>query len=254
LIRACKGHDLIINALNPAYPLWRTELPALTTSVIAAARASGARVVIPGNVYNYGASMPQVLQEDTPWQPTTRKGRLRVEMEETYLAAGVKTLVLRAGDFIEHTGRGVGGNWFDLQIVPKVWQGRFCYPGPLDQTHAWSYLPDMARAAVMLADREDALETFQQVGFSGYALTGSELVALVEKGTGRTQKVKGLPWPIIGALGLVKADMREIHEMRYLWEVPHAVDGRLLAQLLPDFRPTPVAEAIATALPVHSDS
>jgi hypothetical protein len=36
--------------------------------------------------------------------------------------------------------------------------------------------------------------------------------------------------------------------MSYLWRVPHAIDGGKLARTLPDFRPTPLATALAEAL------
>ena len=54
LITACSDADVIVNALNPAYENWTVELPKLTESVIAAAISSGATVMIPGNIYNYG--------------------------------------------------------------------------------------------------------------------------------------------------------------------------------------------------------
>ena len=49
---------------------------------------------------------------------------------------------------------------------------------------------------------------------------------------------------------------RKLLEMRYLWDMPHQLDGTRLARLLPDFRPTDPAEAIARALAhleVHPD-
>ena len=101
---AARGCDVIVNALNPPYQNWKRDLPRLTNAVIATAKATGGTVMIPGNVYNYGADMPSVLSEDTPHRPTTRKGQLRDEMEETYAIAadeGVQTIILRGGDFIE---------------------------------------------------------------------------------------------------------------------------------------------------------
>ena len=63
---AARGMDVIVNALNPPYPRWTRDLPRLTGSVIAAARESGATVMIPGNVYNYGAAMPRLRCRPLP--------------------------------------------------------------------------------------------------------------------------------------------------------------------------------------------
>ena len=81
LMAAARGCDVIVNALNPPYPRWKTDMPRMTEVVIAAAKAASATVMIPGNVYNYGEAMPEILTEATPHAPTARKGVLREEME-----------------------------------------------------------------------------------------------------------------------------------------------------------------------------
>ena len=247
---AAAGADVIVNALNPAYSNWARDLPRLAASTIAAAKATGATVLLPGNVYNYGAGMPPVLDEMTLPQPTTRKGKLREAMENLYAEAadeGVQTLILRGGDFIE---REKTGNWFDTYIAANAGQGRVTYPGPLDRVHAWAYLPDMARAMVGLAEKRAQIGPFAGFGFEGFNLTGLELVAAMERVAGRKLKVGSMPWGAMRVAGLFAPDIREVMEMRYLWTVPHAIDGRKLQALLPDYRPTPLLAALADAMHV----
>lgn len=254
LIKACTGSDVIVNAINPPYDRWASDLPKLTASVISAAKATGATVMFPGNVYNYGANMPEVLSEATPHNPTVRKGVMRVALEQSYATAadeGVRTIVLRGGDFIE---REKTGNWFDTYIAHKIANGRVVYPGPLDRVHAWAYLPDMARAMVGLAEKRADFAAFEQFGFPGYALTGRQLVALLEQVSGLNQKVRKFPWLMIRLLGLINPLMREVAEMAYLWRVPHRIDGAKLATALPDFSPTPVERALADAVAAVSAS
>jgi len=43
---AAEGADVIIHGLNPPYPAWSRDLPRSTASVLAAAKASGATVMI----------------------------------------------------------------------------------------------------------------------------------------------------------------------------------------------------------------
>lgn len=245
LSAAVRGCDVIVNALNPPYPRWSRDVPRLTANVIAAATASGATVMIPGNVYNYGNEMPALLAENTPQAPTTRKGKLRQKMEQAFSEAGVQTIVLRAGDFIE---REKTGNWFDSHITAKVAKGQVMYPGPLDRLHAWAYLPDMARALVGLAEKRDELGRFEQIGFAGYALTGAMLVEAIERAAGQPLAIKRMPWRMVRLLGLVVPLFREVAEMSYLWDVPHAIDGARLAALLPDFDSTSLDLAVADAL------
>ncbi|WP_417679069.1 NAD(P)H-binding protein [Roseibium sp.] len=241
VINAAEGCDVIVNALNPPYPLWRRDLPVFTRNVIAAAWRSGATVMLPGNVYNYGTGMPSVLSEETPHRPTARKGHLREEMEQSYAGCGIRTILLRAGDFID--GRKTG-NWLEDYILADLPKGKIMYPGPLDRVHAWAYLPDMAAAMAGLADKRHEFADFEEFGFPGYALTGRELIAAAEQAVGRILKVTRMPWPLVRAAGLFSPLMREVAEMAYLWKVPHRIDGSKLALVLPDLRMTSVDEVM----------
>ena len=245
LIAACMGHDVIVHAVNPAYEDWAKMMPPITKSIIAAAKATGATVLIPGNVYNYGADMPQMLRETTPHSPTTRKGTLREEMERAFQAADVPTIVLRAGDYIDTAQ---SGNWFDMIIAAKSKRGKTVYPGPLDVPHAWAYLPDVGRAAALLAEQRRSFARFETFGFGGYGITGRELVEGIGETLGKRQKPGGVPWWIFRLLGLFSANIHELIEMRYLWRVAHVVDGAKLAKALPEFKPTPLADALGQAL------
>ena len=111
-------------------------------------------LLFPGSVWNFGAGMPPVLDETTPMQPTTRKGAMRVEIEQRIREAcdrGMRAIVLRAGDFFG----GGRGSWFDLVIAKDIARQRLTYPGPLDVVHAWAYLPDFATTMIRLRSLRD---------------------------------------------------------------------------------------------------
>jgi len=252
VVAAANGANVIVHALNPPYPRWRRDLPRLTKSVLATAHASGATVMIPGNVYNYGAGMPETLLEETPHRPTTRKGALRESMEATFRDAandGVKTIVLRGGDFIEAKKT---GNWFDTYIAGKLDSGIVMYPGPLDKVHAWAYLPDMAQAMVGLAERDRHEAGFECFNFEGHNISGRELIDALERWAGAPLKKRNIPWVAMQAIAPFAPLIREVIEMRYLWTTPHALDGTRLREALPEFRPTALPDALAQILPVLS--
>ena len=245
---AASGADVLVNALNPPYRAWRDEVPRLTEAVLGAARSSGATVMLPGNVYGFGRAMPPILLPDTPEAPSNEHGRVRSALEAGYRAAassGARTIVVRAGSFVEGVRT---GNWFEDHVVSRIDAGRVMYPGPLDRTHSWAWLPDLGRAFEALAARRDALEPFHVVGFPGWALTGRELVDALETATGRPLRVGRMPWPLLRLAAPFAPDMRGVLVMRYLWQVPHAIDGAELARLLPGFAGTPAEVALPEAL------
>ncbi|NND42173.1 MAG: epimerase [Silicimonas sp.] len=250
LVDAAEGADLIVNAWNPPYPAWQNEVPKLTSRVIAVAKSSGATVLIPGNLYVYGKGSAKRLSPDTPHRATNPLGRVRIEMENAYRDAGVKTIVLRAGDFIDTE---VSGNWFEGVITAKACKGLLVAPGHPNTMHAWAYLPDMAKAAVQLAEMRDRLETFEDVPFPGYALSLTDIALLASQATGRDTRIRRFPWPMIQLASMVWPMGRHLSEMRYLWNMSHEIDGARFGTLLPDFRGTPPVQAVARSLGIEID-
>jgi nucleoside-diphosphate-sugar epimerase len=245
LMREAMGVDVIVNGLNPKYTDWARDVPRLTEAVIAAAQASGATVILPGNVYVYGVDAPGVLSETTPQTAENPLGRIRREMEAAYREAGVRTIVLRAGDFLDTEASGI---WFDSVITAKLKRGVFVAPGDTDAAHAWAWLPDMARAAVMLADKREMLATFEDVPFPGFTLTLNDLARMSGTVAGRDLEVRNFPWWILWLARPFWPMARHLLEMRYLWSKPHRLDGARFAELLPGFRATDPLTAVATAL------
>ena len=161
VVAAAEGADVIVHGVNPpGYRNWRgLALPMLENS-ITAAKASGARLVFPGTVYNFGPDAFPNLSERSPQNPTTRKGKIRVEMERRLEAAsrdGVRTLIVRAGDFF---GPRTGNSWFAQGLVKPGQPVRsILYPGRPDAGHAWAYLPDVAATIARLLNRRRSLPT-----------------------------------------------------------------------------------------------
>ncbi|MEL6642894.1 MAG: epimerase [Pseudomonadota bacterium] len=242
---ASRGIDVIVNGWNPPYPRWSTDVPAMTAAVIDAARLNGCTVVVPGNVYVYGTDAPPVLTEVTRHAATNPLGRIRIEMEAAYRASGVRTILLRAGDFIDTEA---SGNWFDRIITAQVGQGKITYPGPLDVPHAWAYLPDLARAAVALANQRADLDTFTDVGFPGYTLTGQDLAAAIDFSLGRTITAHQMNWLPLQLARPVWKMAAALVEMRYLWRMEHRLDATAFHALVPYFVETPLEVALRRAL------
>jgi nucleoside-diphosphate-sugar epimerase len=244
---AAQGADVVLHALNPPYTEWPKFVLPHAYAAIEAAEAAGATLMFPGNVYNYGAGMPEVLDEATPMQPTTRKGKLRAEIEQRMHEAadrGVRMIIVRAGDFY---GRG-RGSWFDLVITRDLRHGRVIYPGPLDGVHPWAYLPDFAAAMVRLAETRATLDAFATFGFAGHAVTGQEMGAAIAAALGRRLMVRRMGWWLVKTFGRLTALGRELAEMEYLWRTPHRLSGEKLKLALGCVPHTPFADAVAATL------
>src|SRR5690606_40560026 len=113
----------------------------------------------------------------------------------------------------------------------------------------YAYLPDLARAAVALAERRADLPAFADIPFAGHAFSVNDLKAEIERQTGRPLKIARFPWWAMRLLSPIWELARELGEMRYLYTTPHQLSGAVLERLLPDLPATPFAEVVARSLP-----
>lgn len=254
LARQAAGAQAVVYAVNPPYTEWAQQMLPLARQGMDLAEQLGALFMLPGNVYAFGDSMPSRLDEHTPERPSTGKGRLRADLEaelrQRAQAGRLHAAVIRAGDFYG----GGQGSWLDLAVVKSIAKGRLVYPGPTDLPHAWAYLPDLARAFVAVAAQPDH-PPFEALPFEGHTLTGQQLLDAVEAAAADLGlrpaegfRRGGMPWSLLRALGWVVPMLREVVRMRYLWFVPHALDGRALAQRAGRLPATPVPQAMRQAL------
>jgi nucleoside-diphosphate-sugar epimerase len=253
VVRAAQGVDCIFHGANPpGYVRWRELALPMLASSIEAARVSGARLIFPGNVYNYGPDAWPLVSEQSPQNPTTRKGAIRVEMEQMLRDAarrhGVRSLVLRAGDFY---GGHAPSSWFStLMVKPGQRLRSVVYPGEPEVGHAWAYLPDLARTVVRLAELQEGLPAFDAYHFGGHwTARGIEMAESIRRAAGKpAMRIKSVPWWLINLASPLVALLRELIEMRYLWKVPVQLDNRKLLSLIGTEPHTPLDVAVRRSL------
>jgi nucleoside-diphosphate-sugar epimerase len=254
LAAAARGAAVVVHALNPVYTnaAWRGQVAPMMEAAIAVTRALDATLMVPGNVYNFGAAMPEVLREGTPQLAQTVKGRVRIDMEAQLQRSGVRAVVIRAGDFFG-SGR---GTWFDTAMVKRIQSGVFTYPGARGVGTAWAYLPDLARAFVAVAQRRAQLSAFEVLHFAGYQLSAQQWLDALDP-LARVQgwvapqahvKLTRLPWPVIRLGALFMPTWAALSEMRYLWDTPHRLSNDKLTALIGSEPHTPLPVAARQAL------
>jgi nucleoside-diphosphate-sugar epimerase len=251
LAAAC-GASVIVHAVNPPrYNNWSKLVLPMLSNTIAAAELNGARIVLPGTIYNFGPDAFPLLREADPQNPRTRKGKIRVAMERALEEAterGVKTLILRGGDFFGPHGH---SSWFSQGMVqPNAPLKRVIYPGKRDVGHAFVYLPDFAETIARLLVRESDLTMFERFHFGGhYFVRGVEFAERIGIAADAPRApILGFPWPVLVALAPFVRLFREMAEMRYLWKQNVQLDNAKLVRFLGAEPHTPVDTALRASL------
>jgi len=250
-VAAAAGAQLVVHAANPpAYRNWKGTVLPMAESAIAAAKAAGARLMLPVSVYNFAPSAGPAISETAPQLPATRKGAIRVEVERRLRKAsedGLKVLLLRAGDFFGPAAPGAL-SWLVTQSkgrVTQVWS-----PGPGDNGHAYAYLPDLAETMARLVDDEDRLGRFEVFHFRGHYLERNAAFGeAIRRVTGNPKlPVRPFPWAVVWAAAPFNETFRELLEMRYLWKRPVGLANAKLTRFLGEEPHTPLDAALCASL------
>lgn len=244
LMLDAKSHDVIVYGWNPGFQNWAGQARKCLQVVIEAAERHGCTILFPGNVLVYGDASPEVMTEDTPHAADNPLGMIRVEMEQMLARSSAQVIILRGGDFLNAQ---YSGAWFDGVIARKINKGFIRYPGRPDAVHAFAYLPDFARAFVMLAEKRAELDRFTTLNFEGYSLTGQEMADILGV------EFRKFNWRIIWFFSFYFLFAHGLQELRYLWDMPHRLDGRKFREVLPDFQPTPVEVGLRRAASLDID-
>lgn len=252
VVSAAGETSLIVHAVNPpGYRNWSELVLPMLDNTIAAARAVGARIVLPGTIYNYGPDAFPLIGEEAPQNPTTRKGAIRVEMERRLrdaAAGGVRTLVVRAGDFF---GPQAANSWFSQALVkPGSPVTAIVNPAAAGAGHQWAYLPDVAATMLRLIEREKELPAFATFHMEGHwDPDGQSIVGAIRRAVGRPNlRMRRLPWWVLALAAPVVPLCRELVEMRYLWRQPVRLDNARLLTFLGREPHTPLDEAVRKTL------
>jgi nucleoside-diphosphate-sugar epimerase len=218
-------------------------LPIARGALHGAARA-GARLVALDCLYMYG--LPNgPMREDTPLDPCSQKGRLRVELGELRLGAH------RRGDVCVAIGR--ASDFFGAALPWSAWSDRFyrrilagkpaeCMGDP-EQPHSYTYVDDVARDLLVLGERDEAPGAVWHLSTAPAESTRA-LAERLGRALDLDVKVTRVPRPLLRALGLFSPMMREVAEMTYQWEAPFVIDdARLRARF--GLVATPVERQVA---------
>ncbi len=240
--------SVIYNCTNPsAYHIWPDVLPQLQAGILAGAEAAGARLVVMDNLYMYGATHGTPMTEDMPYAATTKKGRLRAEIAEKWMAAHragrVPVVIARASDYFGPNGRAA---MLDA-VFGRAVRGKSAQViGDPDMPHTYTYVPDIGKALVILGERDEALGEVWHVP-SPETLTTRAFIERIADALGRPIKIQVASTWLLRVMGLFQPTMRELIEMVYEFNEPFIVDDSKFKAAFGDIA-TPLDVAIPDTL------
>ncbi len=241
-IEVTKGAAAVYQCAQPLYHEWAEKFPSMQKAILDAVAANGAKFIVGDNLYMYGDTHGQPIREDLPYQPHTKKGRVRGEMStaimEAHRSGKVRAAIGRASNFFGPDDTAVTS----YAIRPALEGKSINLLGRTDQPHTFSYVADFGKLLATLGTSEEALG---QIWFtpSPAPITQMELVRIMEEELGHKVKFMAAGKLMISMLGLFAPTLRESVEMLYEWDKPFIMDSSK-AQKAFGFQGTPLRQAM----------
>ncbi|MEP7286618.1 MAG: NAD-dependent epimerase/dehydratase family protein [Chloroflexota bacterium] len=223
--KAAEGATHVYDALNAPYDKWPELFPQLQKGAIEAATTAQAKLIVLENLYMYGNTHGKPMTEAMPNAATTVKGKVRAQMSEELMAlhhsGKVRVAIIRAADFIGP--RSIEGGLGGRAIYPALEGKAASVLGNPDMPHTYTYVPDVARAMVILGDAENALGQIWHVP-NADTLTTRQYIEQIFAEIGKPAKIAAAPKPILWLMGRFSPVIKEVYEMTYQFEEPFILD------------------------------
>ncbi|HHW39166.1 MAG TPA: SDR family NAD(P)-dependent oxidoreductase [Bacillales bacterium] len=240
LKEAAVGVDTIFQAMNIPYSEWEKKLPVVMNNILETAKHANAKLVLVENIYAYGRNPGHLVSEDTPKKPHTKKGNIRLQLEQIVKQSSMPCLIAHFPDFY---GPNATNTILNYTFEGVIKNKKALFVGDKKIAREYIFTPDGAKALVELALIDSAYGQNWNIPGSG-VITGDEIVNILREHTSYSKKVGTVTKGMVKFLGLFDKNMREVVEMLYLTEDPVVLDGGKLEQLIKDIPRTPYQDGV----------
>ena len=238
------GMDIIFHGINFPYQHWYKLMQPVTALVIDTARQNGSTILFPGNIYAYG-NIDGPIREETIPQPTTNKGKLRLEvenmLEEATKDGQCSVINLRLPDFW-------GPNVTNGLIKPlfgNAAQGKpMAWMVQADVPHQFVYTPDAAKLFYMLS-MESHMPSYFVMNYGGKVVPSVAVLAKdISTVAGSPNRLKIFSKTTLNILGWFVPVVRELNENIYQFENCIKLDDAKVRLKYPEFEETHFDDAL----------
>lgn len=255
LKKTAAGKDFIFHGINYPYNQWFGNMDVVTQKVLDAATPQ-TTIVFPGNIYSFGLASEPIRENSSP-APRSRKGELRLaielQLEKAASEGKCRVMNVRMPDFwgpnVLNDGiRPIFENALKGKAMPWLLN--------VDIPHQAVYTLDAAEVIARLMLRQNATtdNSYEVWNYGGQTFSSirwffGQMAAL----TGHPLKVQVYSRLMINILSLFMPILREVKEMSYLYENTVLLDDSKVRNLFPDFRETPLKDALTQTLTWFTD-
>jgi nucleoside-diphosphate-sugar epimerase len=247
IFKAIEGSGITYVTIGFPYKteVWKQIWIPFIQNVIAACLEYNSKLLFFDNVYAIGGNNINHITENSPISPTSKKGKIRAEVDRLILESieknNLQAIIARAPDFFGGTAKAnsvVINLVYDNLVKGKKAQW-FCNSKVV---HSMGFVPDLAKGTALLGNTQEAYNQIWNLPTDPQRITGEEWINLFATELGKGNKHTVLPNWLVSGIGIFVPIMKELAEMNYQYDRDYYFDS---TKFISYFRFTPTSNAVA---------
>lgn len=251
--KAIEGSQVVYVTVGFDYKtkVWQELWPVFMQHVIDACAQYKTKLVFFDNVYAIGANHVNHITETSPISPSSKKGRVRADVDRRILDAvdqgKIEAIIARSADFF---GPIKDKSMLMSVVYDNLVKGKnaqwLCNAKVI---HSISYAPDLGKGTALLGNTKEAFNQVWNLPTDSAKITGEQWINLFANEMKASNKYMVLPNWGVKVLGLFIPIMRELYEMNYQYDRDYFFDS---SKFNTHFKYTPTPNALAVKQTVES--
>ncbi len=248
VFEAIQGSSIAYVTVGFPYNLkvWQNNWPKFIKNVLEACIEYNCKLVFFDNIYMYDPNSLNGMNEETPIDPPSKKGKIRGEIAAMIMdkvkAGKLEALIARSADFY---GPNIQNSSMLTEMVFKPLSNgkKANWLSSVNFRHSFTYTPDAGKATALLGNSEKAYNQVWHLPTAEHPYTGKEWIEAIAREMGVKPRIQVASILIVKILGLFMPIMREMPEMMYQYDRDYVFNSDKFNSHF-DFKTTPYLEGI----------
>jgi len=207
--------------------IWQVIWPVVMKNVLEACKQHHVKLVFFDNIYMYDSQHIAHMTEDTPINPSSKKGTVRAQISQMLMdeveKGTIQGLIARSADFY-------GPDNQQSMLIETVFKNlkngkKASWLGGVNFKHSFTYTPDAAKATALLGNTEKAFNQVWHLPTASNPLTGKQWIEAFASKMQLPPKLQVAGKTLVRIIGLFNPLMKELVEMMYQYDRDYVFDS-----------------------------
>ena len=219
VLKAIEGSEVVYLVIGLKYDLriWQAQWPVIVQHVIEGCLLYNCKLVFFDNVYMYDRDAIPNMTEESPINPPSKKGKVRLQnvelINDAILNKNLKAVIARCADFYGPSSK---NGILNILVLNNVLKGKKAnWQANVDKIHSFTYIPDAAKATALLGNTDSAYGQVWHLPTSFEKLTGRQFIKMATSMVNVKNSYLLLNTFLLSLIGIFNRTIKELVEMQY---------------------------------------